>query len=1002
MRDPQRIVDEIQAFLMASDQTLTDRHPELAREYKEACEEINKRLVRCAQLLRQGLRADAIHSAEAEPNLLTAIQTLDFSDRVAWLDVVGIYQLASPPDLEHGVAEHLSAAYTEHDPQRNLLRKHRRLALARAPLRERLGVIRELARIDSTNPIWDDDRKTYEMARFKQIQTEAGEAVRGKDAVGIEALEDELLNDSWSTRPPNQLLQAVKKAADTLRQESARQKLPGVEALLNDAFSALDLVRARVERSNWISLAEAARLSDDHPMRERVEPALIWIDKEEEKARRRGTYDQAVARLAQALDDPTSAADHLERLYAALVRAEQDLSDPPGHEALAQRYRIRVANLELAAVRRRRLAIGSGVAAALVIGLTFWMVYRSFEQASIRKSAAESIDKAIASGRVEEVEEILNQFAKTRPELLTGVEILSRMPTIEKLRNVESSRRLAFSEHLREAEDAAPTGKEPPAIEAARKIARSDEEKRSVESLARQIDRRDRDLAIATDKELLPALDAVSREIDAIESAAMNDTRLDPDLSSRLTATRKRFEEAVPTKGPLSDTARKRSDMLTQRINTVYEEIERLGRQFPTAEKVTSAVRRLPDDAQAYLSAITERASVFKGEIREVDLKKIIVEPERPIWEAAIAWSRQAREWSEDEKPLDPEAARRRLEYCRGYLKQFPMSPDAVEVGNYINYLEAISRRTGGEGNLRDRLIKSLSNPSIDPLYMIRTKIKLTDEESSQRHYCASRVPAEGTISGVEFRISSDGNTKRKTLAAVLIVGQREISPQSQWARSVKTDIASEAFVSDWDSSFIGWAKKAASYFEMDPICKLMVIRTILEIGTEGSPALREALAPTLDELKKADALLRSQWLDPDQDLGPERRDAERIVARLPKGFPDWIKALASAKGADARIHRASLTSPRPVGWLERRQPGWRVRFSEPDTIAKIGSGGWELVVGFPNGKGAAWLPLGPLMGKTDGAVALDRPEMGIEGRLVFLRSDGKQKRDSDQQGAGQ
>ena len=980
MRDPQRIAEEIQAFLMASDQSLNDRLPELAAEYKEACEEINRRLVRCSQLLRQGLRSEALHLAEAEPGLLTALQTLDFPDRAAWLDVVGIYQLASPPDLEHGVAEHLSAAYAEHDPNRNLLRKHRRLALARAPLRERLAVVRALAKLDSTNPIWDDDRRAYETARIKQLQTEARDASRRNDSAAIAEIEGDLLNDDWAIQPPNSLVQWVRKAAETIRQEEARRALPAIEARLNDAFSALDIGRARVERSRWIETAEAACLSDQHPFRERVEPALIWVDTVDEKQARRLAYDQAVARLDQALDDPDTPADGLERHYGAMTRAEADLLDPPARDALTQRYRTRVSNLDLATTRRRRLLVGLGLAAAVAVAGTSWMAYRAIERGSARQSAAVALDAAIASGRIEDVDALLERLTTARPDVLESVEILGRMPMVESLRAAESGRRRDLSDRLREAEEATPTGREPPEIAAARKLARTDDETRAVEASARRIDRRDRDLATETDRKLLPLLDAVSGELDAIEVDAAIEARQGPELTARLAAVAKRLASA-PDSGPLSEPGRLRAQGLRGRLTSVIAEVDRVGLQIRTVDNLTVAVRRLPDDPEGYIAAASHRAVAFQGDVRAAELKKVLGESERPVWEPALAWSRQLKTWAAETRPLDPASARRRADFCRGYLKQFPRSPDASAVAGYADYLEALALRTGGEDGLRDRLVKALSNPSIDNLTMVLYRKDGNDSTRTQRFYTSSRLPAEGTISGVEFRISSDGSTKRWTLFDTQVIGRRDLSPQTKWARKVKAAIRSVEEFPNWDADLIGWAGEAAADADMDPICKLVVLRAILDIAAQGSLATREALMPVLASLQKAEDLAKLQWLDPEAPIHSDREAARLVIA----GLPDWTTVAKSALDIDVRLRRAAFDRPQPVGWLSHARPGWLVQYSEPSAAGRIKAGGWELVVALAREKAGAWVPLG----KTDGAAALDLDVTAAEGRLVFIRPKG-------------
>src|SRR3954465_2999637 len=75
---------------------------ELAQGYAAACAEANERLTGCARLLSQGLRGEAIHLAEIEPNLLAMLTALDFAERADWGEFVEANGLprAQPLNLE--------------------------------------------------------------------------------------------------------------------------------------------------------------------------------------------------------------------------------------------------------------------------------------------------------------------------------------------------------------------------------------------------------------------------------------------------------------------------------------------------------------------------------------------------------------------------------------------------------------------------------------------------------------------------------------------------------------------------------------------------------------------------------------------------------------------------------------------------------------------------------------------------------------------------------------
>ncbi len=110
MADTQRIVDNIRTFVH---QACGEPLRALAAAYAAACQEANDRLRRCDELLRQGLRSEAIRCAEAEPNLLEVLARLDFPERAQWATFAAAYGLPAAPDLRLDLAEALNRACSE-------------------------------------------------------------------------------------------------------------------------------------------------------------------------------------------------------------------------------------------------------------------------------------------------------------------------------------------------------------------------------------------------------------------------------------------------------------------------------------------------------------------------------------------------------------------------------------------------------------------------------------------------------------------------------------------------------------------------------------------------------------------------------------------------------------------------------------------------------------------------------------------------------------------------
>ena len=116
MADTQRIVDEVRFRLQSGDCELDDELKRLAGEYAGLCHVVNTRLRRCGDFLKQGLRAEAIQLADAEPNLLESFATVDFSERAEWDEIAALYQLPAAEPLLSDVAQDLNEAYTLQQP----------------------------------------------------------------------------------------------------------------------------------------------------------------------------------------------------------------------------------------------------------------------------------------------------------------------------------------------------------------------------------------------------------------------------------------------------------------------------------------------------------------------------------------------------------------------------------------------------------------------------------------------------------------------------------------------------------------------------------------------------------------------------------------------------------------------------------------------------------------------------------------------------------------------
>ena len=225
MLDYQRIVDDVRSALFNNGQDGDDFLQGAAADYSLAIDEANERLRQCGAFLRKGLRSEAIQLCEVEPNLLDVVEILDFPERDTWNELLALHGLSPPAALMLDVAANLNEAYAVEQPLATLLQRHRLLAMSHGPIKLRVETLRSLADADPENAIWDQDVRTFEEERVKELQREVPQAIAGGDAAALNALAAELETFRLADRQAGSL--------DSSRSPPPGRMPPGNRALAN-------------------------------------------------------------------------------------------------------------------------------------------------------------------------------------------------------------------------------------------------------------------------------------------------------------------------------------------------------------------------------------------------------------------------------------------------------------------------------------------------------------------------------------------------------------------------------------------------------------------------------------------------------------------------------------------------------------------------------------------------------------------------------------------------
>lgn len=371
MADLYDLIERIQVTLASSHNPAKEQLRELHGELTDQIRRVNKRLRECDALLAKGLRTEAIQLAEQEPPLLDLVSVLDFSELPEWNDFVAELGLSVAPELQIEIAADLNRAYSDDSPLEQHLRKFRLSSLARAPLRNRILLLRKIAKLDAGNPIWESDLKSYEEVRQRQIKDQIQVAVRNRDFEGLREISAEL-HGKWMVSPAKQMVARVDQEIKSLQMEASRKRLAQLADDLLDAYDDKVVAWASELQAEWETVLKACGSSDDiRGYQRQVRPVLAWLSEQKKHQEEQARFGEAVERLQRSIDSGHEVRE-LERRMTAVTKISgfeipEDVQD--AYDAALLNHQ-RKKNL-------RRIIIASSAGAVIVIaGIVFLILNR--------------------------------------------------------------------------------------------------------------------------------------------------------------------------------------------------------------------------------------------------------------------------------------------------------------------------------------------------------------------------------------------------------------------------------------------------------------------------------------------------------------------------------------------------------------------------------------------------------------------------------------------------
>jgi hypothetical protein len=280
----QQIPGNIRSLLATKAQRWTDHAADLANQYAAMCDETNQRLRRCTEYLRRGMTSAAIHLAECQPNLIQAVNWLQFPERSAWADLCVTNGMRAPAVLEAECIEKINAIADRERVLQPLHSRHRLLAIAKAPARARLEVTRMLAVEDPENPAWGEEILGLETVRLGELAVEVQAAQRQRNEAAMQALAEELTVHPWRRSIPGPVRDPLQKFAERITAQRVSGELPALATTIASTLRLNPPLLPELLR-RWRDLCDTPGVPMPADLKAQVQPALDWQAAEQKRKR---------------------------------------------------------------------------------------------------------------------------------------------------------------------------------------------------------------------------------------------------------------------------------------------------------------------------------------------------------------------------------------------------------------------------------------------------------------------------------------------------------------------------------------------------------------------------------------------------------------------------------------------------------------------------------------------------------------------------------------------
>lgn len=920
------LVRDIQSLISA--ELTDDDEPDimqLAGAHEEIVYGVIERAESVADLLDRGLNDEAIQLAERAPVLADLAMVLDFAELPEWTCILADFNIAPVPEMPHETIAQLEDAYSTTADSKQLMQRFRSLSLARAPLADRISVLRRLSKKDPGNEQWTNGIETYETHRLKSIANDLKAARDRHDLKVVAKIDEEVNQTKWSVPVPPALKSEAQSAHRKLKQADALQKLKPVAESLSLAYSEFNIPQASQILPRFQALSDVANLAPDHEIMDVAGPAVEWIEGEIAKQRVAEERQQAIANLQVGLDQDAPLSELEQHYYKAIEHGD------PIPQVLETRLGNKIAEAD-AAAKRKRIAVISGSVVGLTVTLAalVWFIVSLNFNIRVQKNVeqiTQLLEDATISGNTAPLESRFDELATSDRAMINTPELSSLQKQLESLKSAEDGRIRSFNTLLATVGSVAQnpewatlsSGED--ALDEANELTKNENERSTVLEAKRKFDSAKASLRKLTDKQF-------TDELEAVRTLMKTVIRDDADSYS---VPMDRLNSALELAN-LSTEVESQGQGLLAKLKTERD----LAAKNRLIELDLAAIGLKANSKAKFETAIAGYIKKHSGSQRANELEDV-QRLEANLWDGVVQWNTLCRELPTSLKLFTPEVAKNWLAKFEEFQKS--NFPGSTVSDLQVKVIEAIARRNTSLTGSEPDIAKLFGGQ-----FMRECRVmKLSDAwyySDSTPEIIGDRVKFNYFENG--FSDAAEGEKSEKTtgLANREILSEVKRDPSLWLAAQSTAAIEIDKILLDTKLQFedkiqavMGTVLNAKN---MDSILRLLLIENILSIGSTGSAFIQQEVFAVRDSLSKLEIPRTADWVSPEVNLKSERGTAMRGIEQHVGLIRDALAAAINAR--DATFDLPLGGQLKFVGWIHRdKSDRWRISLN-PDIRDKTGT----------------------------------------------------------------